>query len=378
MTGQLQRLTRKRVLESFPSLSFCNHDGYLALVKYLDGTPERFYSRESFRTYSDVLEKEYSANPTRLKKVLNICTDDIDRALLMLNEIGREDWHDMSIENDEYVFMRLLDRTLHPAYLKLAEGVLHRLINPIASCLRLDRGKKVDDLWKLSACITELTRGLLPPLVAHCDSVVRNSIAHGRITYRQSEVVYFDHKGNSRELTNTAVIELIDGLVDTCHGCVLALQLFYRKHLGSKIQVPRQVMLEELQEDSRTPWWNVEGCLVSKLATESQLVIYARPRSKDYFKVQYMCFYSAIMAEYFAPGFDRYFISLRSPMSLPGWAVFNGRKMREVRAGGGPVALENYKGALIGECVFYVPNIRLPWPATTIFTSQRQLHLPIH
>ena len=44
LTGEVNEQVRTRVLHAFPVLSSCGHDGYLALAKYLGGTPERFYS----------------------------------------------------------------------------------------------------------------------------------------------------------------------------------------------------------------------------------------------------------------------------------------------------------------------------------------------
>ncbi len=379
LTGEINERNRKRVLLAFPTLSSCGHDCYLALSKYLDATPERFYSWESLRAYTEILEKEFAGNPARLIKVLNENSEDIDRAMLTLNEIGREHWHDTAIERDEYAFMRLCDRSLHPSYLKLAEGVLHRFISPIATCLRLERGKSTNDLWKLSLCIDELKRATCSPVVTHCDTIVRNSIAHGRITYRQKEVVYFDQNGKSRTLSDTAVVEMADGLMDTCHGCALALKLFYLKHLGGKIQIPRQVMLEELQANTETPWWHIEGCLVSELAGKPQLVIYARPMSRDYNKIRYMCVYSGILAEYFAPGFDRYMVSLHSPIAWPGWAALDGKKLRTIRRRGGPLSMEDYKDVVEDNLIFYKPNVALPkflCKLETLLMSFR-LHIPM-
>ncbi len=378
LTSGINERVRKRVLHAFPTLSSCGHDIYLALAKYLDGAPERFYSRESLRTYTQIFEQEFAANPARLLKVLNDSSEDIDRAMLTLNEIGREHWHDMSIEREEYAFMRLCDRSLHPAYLKLAEGVLHRFINPIATCLRLERGKSTNDLWKLSVCVDELKRAGGSSVVAHCDTTVRNSIAHGRITYKQKEVVYFD-KHKSQTLSDAAVVEMVDGLVDTCHGCALALKLFYLKHIGDKIQIPRQVMLEELQANTETPCWHIDGCLVSEWTGRRQLVLYARPMSRDYSKIQYMCIYSGILAEYFAPGFDRYMVLLRSPIAWPGWAAIDGKKLRTIRKRAGPRSMEEYKDVVENGLVFYKPNVVLPkflCKLETLMMSFR-LHMPM-
>ncbi|MBN1360241.1 MAG: hypothetical protein JW993_06605 [Sedimentisphaerales bacterium] len=348
-------------------------------MKYLDGIPERFYSQESRNAYGDLIDREFTVNPARLIKVLNENADDIDRAILTLNEVGREDWHDAPMEDEEYAFMRLCDRRLHPAYLKLAEGVLHRLIYPLAVCLRLERNKSATDLWKLSACIEEMKRASCSLLVAHCDSIVRNNIAHGRVTYRQKEVVYADRDGSSRIHSNRTVMEMVDGLMDTCQGCALSLKMFYRLHLRDGIEVPRQVMLEELQADTETPWWHVEGCLVSELAGKSQLVVYARPGSGDIHKIQYMILYSGILAEHFAPGFDRYMISLRSPTGWPGFAALDGRKLRDIRMSSGPRSLGDYANVVESNFVFYKPKIALPrllCRLETLLMSFR-LHMPL-
>lgn len=379
MTGEINEQVRKQVLHAFPTLSSCGHDVYLALAMYLDSTPEKFYCRQSLKTYTEILEKMFANNPEQFTEILNGNSEDIDRALLTLNEIGLDHWHDTAIEQDDYTFMRLCDHSFHPAYLKLAEGVLHRFISLIATCLRLERKKSTTDLWKLSACLNELERAGHSILLIHCDSIVRNSIAHGRITYKQNEVVYFEKNGKSRAISNRSVVEMVDGLVDTCHACALALKLFYLKHLGGKIQIPRQVMLEELQAITATPWWHIEGCLVSELAGIPQLVIYARPMSRDYNKIHYMCYFTAILAEYFAPDFDRYMLSLRTPIALPGWAAFDGKKMRSIRKRSSPLSMEDYKGVLENNLVFYKPNVALPkllCKLETLLTSFR-LHIPL-
>lgn len=374
LTGKVNKQARKRVLHKFPELSSCEQNSYLALSKYLDGTPERFYSREALRVYTKMLEKMYTGDPTQFLKILDERSNDIGSAMLTLNEIRQQDWHDTVIERDGYAFMRLCDRSLHPAYLRLAEGVFQKLIRPIATCLRLERNKSTDDLWKLSACVKEMEPTDCSSLVAHCNSDVRNSIAHGHVTYRLNEVVYFGQDGKSQTLSNIAVYEMIDGLVDTCHGCSLALKLFYLQHLGNRI--PQQIMLEELQAETETPWWHIEGCLVSELSQHSQLILYARPMSRDYHKVLYMCIYSVILAEHFAPGFDRYMVSLCSPIASIGWAVFDGKKLRGVWENGVPRSMDDYKDS--GH-VYYKPNMSLPkflCRLETILMSFR-LHMPL-
>ena len=117
LTGAVNARTRERVVEAFPVLSGCGHDAFLALGKYLDGTPERFYAADACQTYADFLENQMSSDSARLARLLDEHADDIDRAILTLNEVCAEDWHDTEMEREEYAFMRLCDRSLHPAYL---------------------------------------------------------------------------------------------------------------------------------------------------------------------------------------------------------------------------------------------------------------------
>ena len=65
------------------------------------------------------------------------------------------------------------------------------------------------------------------------------------------------------------------------------------------------------------------------------------------------------MAEALAPGYDRYFFSLRTAKSLPGWAAFDGRRLKELRQSG-LGKIEEYATALGDGGFFYVPTLRLP------------------
>ena len=65
------------------------------------------------------------------------------------------------------------------------------------------------------------------------------------------------------------------------------------------------------------------------------------------------------MAEYFAPGYDRYFFSLRSRKALPGWAAFDGKKMRKLREAGAD-DLSQYSGIVENNLIFYVATPAMP------------------
>lgn len=85
------------------------------------------------------------------------------------------------------------------------------------------------------------------------------------------------------------------------------------------------------------------------------------------------------MAEYFAPGYDRYFLSLRPPKGWPGWAAFDGNRMRELREAG-VSDLSQYSGVVEDGVIYFAPkpaisgfvakldtlvhSFRINWPLT--------------
>ncbi len=117
--------------------------------------------------------------------------------------------------------------------------------------------------------------------------------------------------------------------------------------------------MEELQEETSTPWWTIEGCVESEIAGKAQLIVYARPDSRHFQKVQWSTIQSGILAEVFAPGYDRYFFSLRSRKAWPGWASFDGKKLRHLREAGVD-DLSQYSGIVEDNLIFYVPRPAMP------------------
>ncbi|MBU0569100.1 hypothetical protein KJ693_11370 [bacterium] len=377
LTRQLQDNAKHQLKEKFPELRDCPHQSYLSLSKYLKQSPERFYSHTSFEVYSSFLTDENNNQSARLQNILNQEIYRLDKAFLLLSEINRENWHDSFTKFDDYEFMRFCDKTLHPSYLKLIEGVFFPFVYLLAATSRLDKGKSLEGL-KVFNCVEELKQTNYSVLCNLYDNVVRNSIAHGGTMYRDKEIVYRDKKGNEHTFTHGAVVSIVDDLLDLCDACALSLKLFYLLHLNSNLNIPRQLMIEELQEETDLPWWHIEGCLLSELAGKSQLIIYARPTTRDYYKVQYSTFLSGVLSEQFVPDFDRYFVSLRSAHAWPGWAAFDGKKLKQIREHGSR-SFEDYKGVVQDNLIFYVLNFKLPrflGRLDTLWQSFR-IHLPL-
>jgi len=134
-----------------------------------------------------------------------------------------------------------------------------------------------------------------------------------------------------------------------------------------KVKIPKQVFLEELYEQTEAPWWKVEGCLDSEAAGDkSQLVIFIKPLTRDIEKVRVSSVWTAILAENYAPGYDRYFLSLRSPIAYSGFAAFDGniildRRLNKVHD------FDEYAGILENDLIFWVPFIKTPYILNKIY-----------
>ena len=356
-----------RVLESFPVLSAGSEQYSLVLRRYLDNRPEKFFDKEAYDTYLHWFQSHDLIRPKQLKTYLSQFDAEINRSLLFLREINLEGWHDSTLTSgDDYELIRMIDKQVHPAYLRLVEGVFTPLLRPLAYFSRIDRNKGVEglDVWS----ITEELRGQKEEyLIRHYEHIMRNGIAHGGIAFLQREIRYRDQRGNEETFNTTSVVRLFDDLLDTCNGLAVAIKVFFLISQGQGYIPPREMMIEALQELTWAPWWTIEGCVEAEIAGRSQLTVYANPDSRDYRKVFWSTVQSCILGESLAPGYNRYFFSLRSTKALPGWAAFDGDRLRDLRDRG-TEALSGYQGILEGNFLFYVPRPAIPRILTKVDT----------
>lgn len=353
LTLALHAKRRATLKDNFTRLSKCTHNNYLALYKYLEDTPEKFYSKEAYSTYKSFLEQ---CSKTPLIELLNENQNEINKSLHLLEEINRYPWHDDIIEKDEYELLRFCDTYLNPTYLKIVEGILYPLIYIPAFFSRISRGKPTEGL-DIYNSVEEINQSSFSNLCVFYNHTIRNGIAHGGVIYKQNEIIFKGKKGSPETVSIRNLIELIDNFLDLCNGIALSIKEYFLISLDDSLKIPLQIMVEELQAQTEAPWWHIEGCLISEINIKPQLMIYAIPNTRDYFKVQYAAYLTAVLSEQLAPFFDRYFISIRSPKSLPGWAAFDGQLLRTIREKG-PKSFNDYKG--VCDLVFYVPKRKLP------------------
>ncbi|MBI2421519.1 MAG: hypothetical protein HYV27_01730 [Candidatus Hydrogenedentes bacterium] len=378
LTRELDSRDKVRIATAFPLILDALGSHCLSLRHYLDKRPEKFFDLEVYDAFALWLQHRDETDTVRLRECLEQFSDEINNAFLFLREINSQDWHDKLFGiGDEFDTIRFIDDKIHPAYLRLIEGVLTPLTRPVAWFSRCDRGKGTEglDTWSV---VQELNRDATRCFARSYRHIVRNGIAHGGFTFRKDEICYRDRGQRQETLGVRAVVRLFDDLLDACNGLAVAMKAFLLVSQDRGYIRPHQLLVEELQEETKSPWWTIEGCLEQEIGNTRQLVVFARPNSRHYAKIQWSTIQSGILAEYFAPGFDRYFFSLYSRKALRGWAGFDGQRLRELREAHID-DISRYLGVLENNCVYYFPLLSLPHflgRIDTLLTSF-QIHWPV-
>ncbi|MCK5508715.1 MAG: hypothetical protein KAI50_09370 [Desulfobacterales bacterium] len=126
------------------------------------------------------------------------------------------------------------------------------------------------------------------------------------------------------------------------------------------IITPLPIMIEELRAETNAPGWKIRGYLESEIFdNRSQLIIFVKNFFLDRTMLNYYIFSSAIFAEKFAPGYQRYFFSLDSKYSLPGWAAFDGFELCKLR-NQHVNNIQDYYQTLEDGMIFFIPKYKLP------------------
>ncbi len=366
ITADRRRETAERVRLLLPDAAGVPLERLDPLLHYFASVPERFQDQQAYRRYLDFLTGLHAEQPTDLQRFLESCCGDLDVALSSLDTINAVDWHDDSLDVDEWGKALFIEREVHPGYLRLIEGVYCPLMRLVAHFSRLRRAKSTQGLG-LYSIVQELEGTGFAKEAEHYHNVVRNAIAHGGVSYSLRTVKYRDDRGSTEELTFREAVQLFDGLLDACNGIVLALKVFLLSHAGGSYAVPPLMFLPQLRAHTWTPWWQVEGMVQSDVLQGRQLVIYARASTLDYGKVHYSAIMTGVVSEGLFPGYDRYFVAISSEIAPMGWTALDGHKLAAARRRHAET-FEEYQSVVENDLVMYMPPRALPRPIAKLET----------
>lgn len=325
----------------------------------MEHLPEKYFNKTIYEETLSWFNQRHVSNRQELKNFFDQESNDLSKAFQYLLRINTAEIHDDNITGaDDLDLLRNIDENIHPVYLRLVEAVFSPLIKPVAFFSRIDRNKSTEGL-EIYSSVGEIKTTQLRAIVEPYNHDMRNGIAHGGIRFHMNEIEYIDKKGNSVIIYNRDVIKIFDELVDVCNSVSLAIKVFLLSHKTDGYKFPLYFLIEELMSETETNWISVEGCVETAMQQGKQLIIYVKPNSTDVSKIQFLLLHIAILAECLAPGFDRYFLSIKSELCMHGWAIFNGKKLQEARES---QANDDSKYINVFESngLFIVPNFKLP------------------
>lgn len=365
----------KREIEiRFPILEERRGEKFLSLKKYITDSPQRFYSEEIFKSFLDYIFQLKEQKPEILISALQSINEDIGLALDTLEKINSRPIHDIHPPEDYNYKARFIQNEVHYNYLSLSESVYHKFIKIISYSNRLIRKKPVDGLDLFNSW-EELKLTDFKFCTSVFNNTIRNGIGHGGVYFKERNVIYKGKKGRPHEARINEVIENFDGMLDICNALALAYKIFIIVErdfvLSNKIVYPVSFSVEELKAQANAPGWEIIDCMENMvIGDRKQMNIFVHSTIKRYSEVNYFMFRSAILTEFFARGFDRYFYTLRTDYGSPGWAAYKGEVLKKLREKGSENIVE-YAKALEGNLIFFLPKYKLPKFLGTILSFVR-------
>jgi hypothetical protein len=347
------RRNAEHVRRELPELSNAPDRECLGIAPFLTVVPHRFFNRDAYREYLSALRGCSSEPPFQTAN--RESQAEIGRAFRTLADINSKAWPDQLFQDDVQQ-LRVLDRDIHADYLRLVEGVLVPLLRPLALASRVRRQKSTDGLDPFN--IVEELKGALPTSVGPYNHRMRNAIAHGGIDYVDADVVYSDKEKETR-LERRAAVRAVDSLLDVCNALALGYRVFLLTEPKKTTPWPQEVLLQELQAASASPWWKIEQCITTKSFAGDQLNIHVAISTRDDTKVYFSCLQTAALVQRLVPGYQRYFFHFRSPSAWPGFAGFDGAILDQVSRNPN-ATIADYATALNDGLVFFVPKPKLP------------------
>jgi len=362
-TKTVNKFWNEKILDSFPILSNSSDAKYLSLKEYIVERPQKFYNKQIFNDYLEFLSKFKTESSDNFVEIFNSIEYELNIAIKTLNNLNKENFHDTIPPDNNIEIIQFIENHIHFNYLKLIEAVYHKFILIIAYKNRVQRNKPTNGL-DIFNCVEEIQKTDFNYITTCYNNTIRNGIAHGGITFKESDTIYKGKKGKPYKIETKKIIRIFDDLLDICNGLALGLKAFIIVNRDffhvNNLTIPKQFLIQELKAQSNAPKWKVIDCLENVIMDDKkQLNIFTENSLLDLEEVNYYAFRTAVLAEYFASGYDRYFFSLKSKYSLPGWAAYDGAILKRERQKNSN-DLNGYKGVLEENLIFFKPKFQFP------------------
>ena len=354
---------KRYIFKEFPFIKESGVEDYLCFFPFTKSIPAKYYNKEAFVDSYDFLRNHSTTNLSTFKNEVNKHHRKLSLAFQYLNEINTLNIHDNKVPDEEIDLMLFIDNDIHYNLLKLIEGVYSTFLSFITHFIFVDEGKNPQAAQNVSSCIEKLRTTKLGYITKSYSNTIRNGIAHGDFTFGNYEIIYRDSKGNEERKNISDIVQYFDDLIDLCNGISLGFRLFFISGIDilreNNINIPRQIMLEEIIDNINFDRWRVKNFIEAKIGEKNQLVIFVENNYWEYISVLYLSMHTAVLAEKYASGFDRYFLSLKCKYAYKGSAGYDGKKLEELRLCNCN-NLQDYAESLENKYILFFPRVKLP------------------
>jgi hypothetical protein len=225
ITRSLHNLWKRKILSQFPELISSQDLFPFSVVQYIETSPNKYFNNNVYSKYLDFLKSIHKTHPKILADFLKEHSNSLSLANKTIAEINRRLIHEIHLPKDEHDLIRFIDQEINYLILQLYETACYHFLLIVSKYQQIKKSKGIDGL-DLFNVIQELSNTDLSEICDLYINTLRNGIAHGKVSFTSSEIVFDDKKGNSYSLSPREVVKLFDKLLDCCNGLCLAFKIF--------------------------------------------------------------------------------------------------------------------------------------------------------
>jgi len=324
---------RKRFREWLPS--DVRIDLLVSLEPFITSRPLCYYNPKVVQLCLAILENDAHATSKALRKH----SLDLTHAILSLFRQGENARRETAIEILTPARIDEMERVWHPDYQLYIEHIYNHLLTVILEVLGRANGKDYASL-SLGKRLEILESLKLAELAQGASSTVRNAIAHGRVKFGHSEVVYAATNDEVR-LTPAALVRHLDRLADISASVVVALLLFLARNpvfADSRHVAGLPLGIRYLLVKGATEYcgFSVESASESEIEGRPILNLYCACKSRSKMVHRYDGLCAASQALYYGgQGYAQITVSIDCSASVP---TFSPYKVPEMKAALAPTA----------------------------------------
>ncbi|CAM4404601.1 hypothetical protein [Flavobacterium terrigena] len=330
---------KKSILERFPDLIKCDHDNFYSLSEYIYDSPSKFYNRDIHQVMDSFLEDIFTSKKdiTDFFKILNESSYEFNHAIKTLNTINKKDIHTELLPNNDAELMYFFSDKIIYEYLKLNDVVLLGILKPIAFYLRVKNNKGTEKLDIYNCIETLKTVKDFNNLTKNYNNTLRNSIAHGGVTFESSRIKFKDKK-ETQEYYSWDFINKFDDLVDISNAIVLAYKKILFQYLdvlnGYNISIPSSIMEIELRFKTSHYGWEIIHSYDNTISKGNQYNILIKTTLNSRKFMNFSAAYTAITLEKLLPKkYNNVFFQIKTKYKMPCWQSVDLEKLREFYKG---------------------------------------------